>query len=197
MVDFVDLVAKPARALLEDRARFTEFVDRFEHVLVDEYQDVTHAMVQLVKQLARGGRSLWVVGDVRQAIHHWRGASVESLRRFAQTFKEQAGKGTIREYPLEKNRRSSPQILEVVKHVGREHVLQQDLKLADTSSTEPCREKSPSLAPQPRKVKVIPTQPSSLAALSTNSGKVPALWRASRGPIGKPWQMIRPGNAPL
>lgn len=137
MVDFVDLVAKPARALQEDRARFTEFVDRFEHVLVDEYQDVTHAMVQLVKQLARGGRSLWVVGDVRQAIHHWRGASVESLRRFAQTFKEQAGKGTIREYPLEKNRRSSPQILEVVKHVGREHVLQQDLKLADTSSTEP------------------------------------------------------------
>lgn len=137
MVDFVDLVAKPTRALQEDRARFAELVDRFEHVLVDEYQDVTHAMVQLVKQLARGGRSLWVVGDVRQAIHHWRGASVESLRRFAQTFKEQAGKGTIREYPLEKNRRSSPQILEVVKHVGREHVLQQDLKLADTSSTEP------------------------------------------------------------
>lgn len=137
MVDFVDLVAKPARALQEDRRRFAELVDRFEHVLVDEYQDVTHAMVQLVKQLARGGKSLWVVGDVRQAIHHWRGASVESLRRFAQTFKEQAGKGTIREYPLDKNRRSSPQILEVVKHVGREHVLQKDLELADTSSTEP------------------------------------------------------------
>ncbi len=137
MVDFVDLVAKPARALGEDRARFAELVDRFEHVLVDEYQDVTHAMVQLVKQLARGAKSLWVVGDVRQAIHHWRGASVESLRRFAQTFKEQAGKGTIREYLLEKNRRSSPQILELVKHVGREHVLQRDLKLAETSATEP------------------------------------------------------------
>lgn len=137
MVDFVDLVAKPARALQEDRSRFAELTDRFEHVLVDEYQDVTHAMVQLVKQLARDAKSLWVVGDVRQAIHHWRGASVESLRRFAQTFKEQAGRTTIREYPLEKNRRSSPQILEVVKHFGREHVLQWDLKLAETSSTEP------------------------------------------------------------
>lgn len=135
LVDFVDLVAKPARALEQDRPRYGELADKFQHVLVDEYQDVTFAMVQLIKQLARNAKSLWVVGDVRQAIHHWRGASVESLRRFAQTFREQAGEARIREYPLKLNRRSSPEILALIKHVGREHVLQKTLPLADTDAT--------------------------------------------------------------
>ena len=135
LVDFVDLVAKPASALEEDRPRYGELADKFQHVLIDEYQDVTFAMVQLIKQLAKNAKSLWVVGDVRQAIHHWRGASVESLRRFAQTFKEQAGKARIREYLLKLNRRSSPEILALVKHVGRKHVLEETLPLTDTQAT--------------------------------------------------------------
>ena len=134
LVDFVDLVAKPAGALAANRPQYAELADKYQHILVDEYQDVTFAMVQLVRQLARK-KTLWVVGDVRQAIHHWRGASVESLRRFAQTFKEQAGSSVIREYALELNRRSSPEILEVVKHVGREHVLESELKLVDTTAS--------------------------------------------------------------
>jgi len=137
LVDFVDLVAMPARALERDRPRFGDLADKFQYVLVDEYQDVTFAMVQLIKQLAKNSKSLWVVGDVRQAIHHWRGASVESLRRFAQTFKEQAGQSRIREYQLKLNRRSSPEILKLVEYVGREHVLQADLPLADTQATAP------------------------------------------------------------
>lgn len=135
LVDFVDLVAKPARRLDEDRPRYGELADKFQHVLVDEYQDVTFAMVQLIKQLAKNAKSLWVVGDVRQAIHHWRGASVESLRRFAQTFKDQAGNSRIREYPLKLNRRSSPEILALVKHVGRLHVLEKTLPLVETEAT--------------------------------------------------------------
>ena len=64
------------------------------------------------------------------------------------------------------------------------------------SFTQPCSEKSPSLWPQPRKLNVMPTQPRSLAARSTSSGNVPALWRASSGPMGKPWQTISPGSGP-
>ena len=135
LVDFVDLVARPAKSLEEDRPRYGELADKFQHVLVDEYQDVTFAMVQLIKQLAKNAKSLWVVGDVRQAIHHWRGASVESLRRFAQTFKEQAGNSRIREYPLTLNRRSSPEIMALVNHVGRKHVLEETLPLPHTKAT--------------------------------------------------------------
>jgi len=136
-VDFVDLVAKPARALADNRPHYGELADKFQYVLVDEYQDVTFAMVQLIKQLARNAKSLWVVGDVRQAIHHWRGASVDSLRRFSKVFKEQAGTARIREYPLAMNRRSSPQILELVKHVGPQPLLEGSLPLQETRSTEP------------------------------------------------------------
>ena len=135
-VDFVDLVAMPARALAENRPHYGELADKFQYVLVDEYQDVTFAMVQLIKQLAQNAKSLWVVGDVRQAIHHWRGASVDSLRRFAQVFKEQASTVRIREYSLALNRRSSPQILDLVKHVGRKHLLEKTLPLKETTSTE-------------------------------------------------------------
>lgn len=134
LVDFVDLVSKPANALKEDRPQYGEIADKFQYVLVDEYQDVTFAMVELIRQLGKNAKSLWVVGDVRQAIHHWRGASVRSLVRF-DTFKSQSSKGSLRTYPLKFNRRSSSEILELVQHVGRRHVLENTLKLADTTAT--------------------------------------------------------------
>lgn len=135
LVDFVDLVSKPAKALKDDRPQYGELADKFQYVLVDEYQDVTFAMVELIRQLAKNAKSLWVVGDVRQAIHHWRGASVHSLFRFDQTFKEKGSNASIRTYPLEFNRRSSAEILEIVQQVGRRHVLEStSLKLADTTA---------------------------------------------------------------
>lgn len=136
LVDFVDLVSKPANALKDDRPQYGELADKFQYVLVDEYQDVTFAMVELIRQLAKNAKSLWVVGDVRQAIHHWRGASVRSLFRFNQTFKEYGNIASIRSYPLEFNRRSSAEILEVVQQVGRQHVLESTpLKLERTTAT--------------------------------------------------------------
>lgn len=120
-VDFVDLVALPARALAQDRVPFSEFVDRFEHVLVDEYQDVTEAMVSLLRQLG-SRKSVWVVGDLRQAIHHWRGASIRSLLRFRDAVAEPAQ--AAREYELTVNRRSSEEIVAAIRVVGQEHLLQ-------------------------------------------------------------------------
>lgn len=129
MVDFVDLVALPATALKEDRQPFAELTDSFQHVLVDEYQDVTQAMVELIRQLATKAKSVWVVGDVRQAIHHWRGASVKSLLRFESTFVKSAADGRTGKYSLDVNRRSSAEVVELVQQVGTLHVLQDDLPL--------------------------------------------------------------------
>jgi len=136
LVDFVDLVSKPAKALNEDRPQYGEMADKFQYVLVDEYQDVTFAMVELIRQIAKNAKSLWVVGDVRQAIHHWRGASVHSLFRFNQIFKAKDSNASLRTYPLEFNRRCSSEILAVVQQVGRRHVLEgTPLKLTDTTAT--------------------------------------------------------------
>jgi len=128
-LDFVDLIAKPAMAIRDDRAPYSALADKFQHILVDEYQDVTQAMVELLRQLAQKADSLWVVGDVRQAIHHWRGASVRSLLKFEATFRSQAGKAKIRKYSLKRNRRSTQEILDLVEHAGKIHVLEGSLPL--------------------------------------------------------------------
>jgi superfamily I DNA/RNA helicase len=133
-VDFVDLVAKPALAIRADRAPFSELADKFQYVLVDEYQDVTRAMIELMRQLAIKAKSLWVVGDVRQAIHHWRGASVQSLIVFDKTFKNESGTSKIQRYPLARNRRSSEEVLDLIEQIGKHHVLETMLPLDKMTS---------------------------------------------------------------
>jgi superfamily I DNA/RNA helicase len=140
-VDFVDLIAKPAQALKAGRARYAELVDRFKHVLVDEYQDVTQAMVEFLRQLARKSESIWVVGDVRQAIHHWRGASLKSLLKFDTEFKAHSRGSKAQRYPLDTNRRSCQEILELVEEVGRQHKLESSMPLNRmTADKGPCGE---------------------------------------------------------
>lgn len=133
-VDFVDLISKPAVALSTNRASFSELVERLEHVLVDEYQDVTQAMVELLRQLAHK-KHIWVVGDVRQAIHHWRGASLKSLLKFDVEFKAHASGTRIQRYPLTYNRRSSQEIVDLTQQIGRDHVLQESLPLDEAVAT--------------------------------------------------------------
>ncbi len=135
-VDFVDLIAKPALALKADRTPFTELADRFQYILVDEYQDVTQAMVELLRQLAQKAKSIWVVGDVRQAIHHWRGASLKSLLKFDAEFKAHAGGTKIQRYPLDTNRRSAHEILDLVQEVGRQHKLEASMPLDPMSAAK-------------------------------------------------------------
>jgi superfamily I DNA/RNA helicase len=133
-VDFVDLISKPAIALRDDRTPFAELADRFQYVLVDEYQDVTQAMVELLRQLAYK-KHVWVVGDVRQAIHHWRGASLKSLQKFDVEFKAHAAGTSIQRYPLTFNRRSSQEIVDLTQQIGRDHALESTLRLDEVVAT--------------------------------------------------------------
>ena len=54
----------------------------YEHILVDEYQDVNRSSVRLLKAIAGDGRNLWAVGDVKQSIYRFRGASAFNMARF-------------------------------------------------------------------------------------------------------------------
>lgn len=81
-VDFGDLVALPVR-LCEGHADVRDHLaTRYEHVLVDEYQDVNRSSVRLLKAIAGDGRNLWAVGDVKQSIYRFRGASAFNMVRF-------------------------------------------------------------------------------------------------------------------
>ncbi|MCU7376639.1 ATP-dependent DNA helicase [Paucibacter sp. O1-1] len=86
LLDFGDLVALPVR-LVEGSAEVRDALRaRHDHVLVDEYQDVNRASVRLLKAIVGDGRNLWVVGDARQSIYRFRGASATNIARFAIDF---------------------------------------------------------------------------------------------------------------
>lgn len=81
-VDFGDLVARPTMLLETDADVRTELQSLYDHVLVDEYQDVNRASVRLLKALKPEGENLWVVGDAKQSIYRFRGASSFNIDRF-------------------------------------------------------------------------------------------------------------------
>ncbi|MDA9436278.1 UvrD-helicase domain-containing protein [Bradyrhizobium sp. CCBAU 51627] len=106
-VDFGDLVSLPVR-LLEGNAAVREHLrGTYDHVLVDEYQDVNRSSVLLLKALCGDGENLWAVGDAKQSIYRFRGASSFNMRRFG----GEDFPGGIRGR-LKKNYRSTPEILE-------------------------------------------------------------------------------------
>jgi superfamily I DNA/RNA helicase len=81
-VDFGDLVSMPIR-LCESNAEALEALSSlYDHVLVDEFQDVNRASVKLLKILTNDGENLWAVGDAKQSIYRFRGASSFNTRRF-------------------------------------------------------------------------------------------------------------------
>lgn len=84
-VDFGDLIRLPI-ALLEHEDIRRECRERFEHVLVDEYQDVNYASAQLLRALTGGSGDIWVVADQRQSIYRFRGAKPENVARFESEF---------------------------------------------------------------------------------------------------------------
>jgi DNA helicase-2/ATP-dependent DNA helicase PcrA len=85
-VDFGDLIMKPALLLEKDEAARKTVQLRHRHILVDEYQDVNRASAQLLKAVAGDGKRLWVVGDARQSIYRFRGASSSNMLVFGSDY---------------------------------------------------------------------------------------------------------------
>lgn len=81
-VDFDDLLLLTEQLFRENPSVMQEEADRFDHILIDEYQDTNQSQYQIVKSLAGRHRNLCVVGDDDQSIYAWRGAEVEHILSF-------------------------------------------------------------------------------------------------------------------
>lgn len=81
-IDFGDLVYLPVQLLEGNDAARAMLRGSYDHVLVDEYQDVNRSSVRLLSALCGDGRNLWVVGDAKQSIYRFRGASSFNMDRF-------------------------------------------------------------------------------------------------------------------
>lgn len=108
LLDFGDLIAKAVRLLVENQDVREEVRRTHVHVLVDEYQDVNRASAKFLRELVGAGAGLWVVGDARQSIYRFRGASPDNMRLFAEDF---PGAKVL---PLRRNYRSGATIVRVV-----------------------------------------------------------------------------------
>jgi DNA helicase-2/ATP-dependent DNA helicase PcrA len=103
-VDFEDLILLVTR-LLESTPEGDRIRHRYDHVLVDEFQDTNAIQYRFLRELARDHQNLCVVGDDDQSIYRWRGADVRNIRGFR------------RDYPsaaivkLEQNYRSTGRIV--------------------------------------------------------------------------------------
>jgi DNA helicase-2/ATP-dependent DNA helicase PcrA len=106
-VDFDDLLLKPVRLLRERPGIRSKWRSRFEHVLVDEFQDTNIAQLELVRLLANERGNVCVVGDDDQSIYGWRGACVDNILDFERHF---PGASVAK---LEQNYRSRAAILNV------------------------------------------------------------------------------------
>ncbi len=151
-VDFGDLVSLPVR-LMQENAAVREHLQRaYDHVLVDEYQDVNRSSVLLLKALCGDGRNLWVVGDAKQSIYRFRGASSFNMRRFGREDFPGGKRGRLR-----KNYRSTPEIVGVCSAFAK-----QMMAGGAHSSLDPDR-KSIDAAPEFRTVTTADQQPTALA----------------------------------
>ena len=111
MLDFDDLVAK-AEQLLRTRSDIADTIAaRWDHLLVDEFQDVNAVQYDLLRRLAAPHDNLFAVGDDEQSIFAWAGADPYVLVRFGRDY------GIERPIILDKNRRCSRQIFETARRV--------------------------------------------------------------------------------
>ena len=109
--DFGDLIYLSRRLLAENPEIKTRLQQRFQVILVDEYQDSNRAQFQLLRELVAPNTWLCVVGDDDQSIYRFRGAEVENILGFQDQFP-----GT-RVIKLEENYRSTGHILAVASEV--------------------------------------------------------------------------------
>ncbi|MBC7783888.1 MAG: UvrD-helicase domain-containing protein, partial [Burkholderiales bacterium] len=104
-VDFDDLLMKTVHGLRDHADVLAELQERFQYILVDEYQDTNHAQYVLTHALALKHRNICVVGDPDQSIYAWRGADIQNILDFETDYKNAL---VVR---LEQNYRSTKTIL--------------------------------------------------------------------------------------
>ena len=104
-MDFDDLICNTILLFRRNADVLEYYQNKFRYILVDEYQDTSHAQYLFIRMLSEKSRNLCVVGDDDQSIYKFRGATIENILSFEKTFPDAK---VIR---LEQNYRSTKNIL--------------------------------------------------------------------------------------
>mgnify|MGYP003372707964 CR=1 FL=1 len=112
-MDFDDLLMQAVLLFDERPDVLARYQQRYEHILVDEFQDTNATQYRLLRQLAGGGNNLFAVGDSDQSIYKWRGADYRNVQNFYRDYP------AARTIMLEQNYRSTQVILDAAMGVIR------------------------------------------------------------------------------
>jgi ATP-dependent DNA helicase UvrD/PcrA len=104
-VDFDDLIRLPIQIFHEHPTILAEYQERYQYIMIDEFQDTSADQYEILRLLAHQHRNASVVGDDDQSIYSWRGANFDNFLLFEQDFPE------FVEVKLEQNYRSTDTIL--------------------------------------------------------------------------------------
>jgi DNA helicase-2/ATP-dependent DNA helicase PcrA len=122
-LDFDDLMLRTAEAFRDHPEILRELQERFQYILIDEYQDTNHAQYVIAHALALRHRNMCVVGDPDQSIYAWRGADLQNILDFE---KDYADAKIVR---LERNYRSTKTILAIASKLIARNRLRKDKTL--------------------------------------------------------------------
>ncbi len=131
-LDFDDLLLETAKLFKENKVIRQKWQDKFQHILIDEYQDTNAVQYRLVRSLVNKQQNICVVGDDWQSIYSWRGADFTNILNFEKDF---PGAKVIK---LEQNYRSTGNILEASQKVIEQNKTRTDKTLfTEVGSGEP------------------------------------------------------------
>lgn len=122
-LDFDDLLVEVVRLLENDSETREFFRQKFEYILIDEYQDTNSAQYKIVKMLVNEKQNICVVGDDWQSIYSWRGADFRNILNFERDFE---GAKVVK---LEQNYRSTENILNAAHKVIMQNDMRTDKQL--------------------------------------------------------------------
>lgn len=122
-LDFDDLLLKTIELFKKAPEILNRYQDKFQYVMVDEYQDTNEAQYQLTKFFGGKSRNICIVGDFSQSIYSFRGADFRNLEKFKRDFSE------AQTFPLSQNYRSTQKILDAATSVISKNTLHPVLSL--------------------------------------------------------------------
>ncbi len=88
LVDFAEILLRAYELFLRKPLILQTYQRRFQHILVDEFQDTNHIQYAWIKLLAGKTGKAMIVGDDDQSIYGWRGAQIENIQRFLDDFEQ-------------------------------------------------------------------------------------------------------------
>jgi len=128
-LDFDDMLCKAFVMLKEHKAELNYWQDKYNYIMIDEFQDINRVQYEMVKLLTSNTRNIFIVGDDDQSIYRFRGSRPEFLLNFPSDFPE-TGKVT-----LDVNYRSTDEVINYANYLIKNNSLRYDKIIVGTGKT--------------------------------------------------------------